>query len=332
MIFVTGGTGFLGKHLIPNLCRRGFNVRVLTRTPDEHPWLDRYANVTVIRGDMRDADLMRQSVQGCQYVIHAGGKFSFWGDAEDFADTNVNGARNIMLACKEAQIERVVHVSTVALIGTPSKDGIIDEDHPVHPQDAYQMSKWSAEKVVQHYHEEYGVPAIILRPGAFYGPLGNYAFNRLFFRDALHGWMVQLDGGNYVTFPAYIADVAESICLSLTRGRVGEVYNISGDWLTHNQVFDIIIDEAKLWYPKVPMSRYIVIPFSRLLTALSHITSREPFYPINLQSVIFNNWRVVSDKARQELGFQPTDFRMGARRTIEWYREGMPEHIPEMDC
>src|SRR5690606_24625418 len=125
---------------------------------------------------------------------------------------------------------------------------------------------------------------IILRPGAFYGPLGTYAFNRLFFQDALRGLMIQLDGGHYVTFPVYIADVVQSIHLALNQGRSGEIYNISGEWMTHNEVFAIIKELAGLTYPKIPIPQQIVIPFAHLLTMLSYITRREPFYPINLQS------------------------------------------------
>ena len=332
MIFVTGGTGFLGKHLIASLCRRDFPLRVLTRTPDRHTWLEKYPKLEIISGDIRDRQLIADCVKGCQYVIHAGGKFSFWGDDCEFEDVNVTGAKNVMDACRDEQVERVIHVSTVILIGTPDNDGIVDENHPVNPQDPYQRSKWHAEQLVRSYHTKYDVPVIILRPGAFYGPLGTYAFNRLFFRDALRGLMVQLDGGNYITFPVYIGDAVQSIHLALERGRIGEIYNIAGEWMTHNEVFAVIKELTGIWYPKIPISRQVVIPFARLLTLLSKVTHREPFYPINLRSVIFNNWRVSSDKARRELGFVPTDFRVGAKRTLEWYQAGMPDVIDEMSC
>lgn len=332
MIFVTGGTGFLGRHLIASLCREGHSLRVLTRTPDLHSWLKEYPRVTIIDGDIRDRKLVHESIEGCRYVIHAGGKFSFWGNESEFDEVNVNGARHVMDACRASNVERVVHVSTIALIGTPDRKAIIDETHPVNPQDPYQLSKWRAEQVVKSYHTNYEVPVIILRPGAFYGPLGTYAFNRLFFQDALRGWMVQLDGGNYVTFPVYIADVVQAIQLALIKGIIGETYNVCGECMTHNEVFAIIKKQANLWFPKIPISRHIVIPFARFLTGLSYITQREPFYPINLRSVIFNNWQVSSEKAKRELGFVPTDFVSGAQRTIEWYRQGMPDVIPEMAC
>ncbi len=332
MIFVTGGTGFLGKHLIASLCRQGFRLRVLTRTPSFHPWLHGYANVEVIEGDIRDEQLVREGIAGCDYVIHAGGKFAFWGDEQEFEDVNVHGARNVLEACRDSDVKRVIHVSTVALIGTPLQETVIDENHPLNPQDPYQTSKWEAEEMMRHYHQNYGVPAIILRPGAFYGPLGTYAFNRLFFRDALHGLIVKLDGGNYITFPVYIADVVQAIHLALDKGRVGETYNICGECMSHNEVFDIIKDLANLWYPKIPIPKRIVVPFSYFLTLVSYLTRREPFYPINLQSVIFNDWRVSNAKAKDELGFVPTDFRVGAKRTVEWYQDGMPDLIDEMSC
>lgn len=79
LIFVTGGTGFLGRHLLPVLCRAGYRVRVLTRHPEQHPWLARYPNVETVVGDLRDRQILQQALIGCRYLIHAGGLFRFWG-------------------------------------------------------------------------------------------------------------------------------------------------------------------------------------------------------------------------------------------------------------
>ena len=62
-IFVTGGTGFLGRHLVQTLCRAGYTLRILTRTPDRHPWLRDLPRVEVIAGDLRDTTLVTQAVQ-----------------------------------------------------------------------------------------------------------------------------------------------------------------------------------------------------------------------------------------------------------------------------
>ena len=113
---------------------------------------------------------------------------------------------------------------------------------------------------------------MILRPGAFYGPLGTYAFNRLFFRDPLRGIIMQVNGGRYVTFPAYIGDVAQAIVCAFECGRVGEIYNVSGDSLTHKQAFDIICAEGKIRFPRLTIPGWLGIAVSRVLTAFSSLT------------------------------------------------------------
>src|SRR5690606_13602801 len=100
MIFVTGGTGFLGRHLIPKLCQAGYKLRVLTRTPEKHHWLKRYPNLEIIRGDVATGDGL-DAIQGCEHVIHAAGLFSMWSGAGDFEETNALGTENLLRAATD---------------------------------------------------------------------------------------------------------------------------------------------------------------------------------------------------------------------------------------
>ncbi|NWG15599.1 MAG: NAD-dependent epimerase/dehydratase family protein [Chloroflexi bacterium] len=332
MIFVTGGTGFLGRHLIPELCRAGFALRVLTRRPAQHPWLKRYPRLTVVEGDLLDGDTLLKAADGCRYVIHAGGMFRFWGDERAFEATNARGTENALNAAAQTGVERFIHISTIAVIGYPDPAHVIDETYPPRPADAYQRSKWQAEQIAMRACQEQKVPVIVLRPGAYYGPLGQYAFNRLFFKDPMRGIIMQINGGRYVIFPAYIADVVQGVMKALECGRVGEVYNICGDWISHRDAFDIICQEANIRWPRLPIPDWLDITTARALEALALVTRQEPFWPLNLRSYVYNNWRVSNDKARRELGFVPTDFREGARKTIAWYRAGQPDDLPEFMC
>jgi nucleoside-diphosphate-sugar epimerase len=81
-----------------------------------------------------------------------------------------------------------------------------------------------------------------------------------------------------------------------------------------------------------PIPGWMGILAARIMTGLARYTKREPFWPLNLRSYVYNYWRVSSEKARRELGFQPTDFETGARATIAWFRAGKPDHLPELDC
>jgi dihydroflavonol-4-reductase len=330
-VFVTGGTGFLGRHLVPMLSRAGYHVRVLTRKPEASSWLLRCQGVEVVHGDVLDPEPLKQGIRDSRFVVHAGGLFRFWGDEADFDRTNVGGAENMLQAARQAGVERFIHISTVALIGHPDPNRLVDETHPVEPADAYQRSKLRAEQVVSRHAGE-GVPVIILRPGAYYGPLGHYAFNRLFFKDPMRGIIMQINGGRYITFPAYIGGVAQAILNAFTRGRLGEIYNICDESLTHREAFDIICEEGNIRFPRLTIPGWMGVAASHVLEGIAAVTKQEPFWPLNLKSYVYNYWRVSNQKARLELGFVPTDFREGARRTLAWYRAGQPEDIPETEC
>lgn len=331
MIFVTGGTGFLGRYLVPTLCRAGYALRILTRYPEKHPWLKQYPNVEVIKGDLQDGSGL-EAMEGCQYVVHAGGLFSMWQGAGDFEKTNTTGTEYLMQMAVKYNVKRVVYISTVAVIGRPQPDTILDEQHPPRPADLYQSSKLHAEQVIERYHESLNIETTILRAGAFYGPLGNYAFNRLFFTDPMRGLIVQPDGGDYIIFPVFIQDVADAVVLALTKGASGETYNICGECLSHGEVFDIVTQEANLHWPRFNPPGFLVINFARFLNAVAELTRQEPFWQLGLQSYVFYNWNVTSEKAKRELGFEPTEIRAGIQKTLAWYRAGRPDTLPELDC
>jgi dihydroflavonol-4-reductase len=319
-VLVTGATGFLGHTLCPYLVERGYRLRALVRPASRWEFLSPLG-VELAWGDIRDAEAVRAATHGCRSVVHAAGKFRLWGARDEFFGINVEGTRNALEAALQAKIERFIYVSTVAVMGAPPSGLIIDETTPPDPQDPYQQSKLAAEGLTLHYHRERDLPAIVLRPGAYYGPGGRYGFNRIFFEDPLKGIQLRVHRGHRVNFPVYIEDVAQAIDLALTDGRIGEIYNISGQSLSHQEANDIIDHLLGYRIARLNAPAWSMLGMARVWTWLSRYTGREPYYPINLASYVFHDWNVCSDKARRELGFAPTPFKEGARRTLAWYRD-----------
>ncbi len=321
-IFVTGGTGFLGRTLVPMLVAEGHVVRLLVRQPEAHPWLQEREGLTIVRGDLNNREALAEGMTGCSAVIHGAGLFRLWGRAEQFQRVNVEGTRHVVQAAVEAGVGRFVHISTVAVIGRPLPGYVIDESHPARPLDPYQQSKLEAERIVLSAAKAGRLPAIILRPGAYYGPGGHYGFNRLFFEDPRKGLLIRVHGGRHIIFPAYIRDVARVAINALERGRCGEIYNVCGEPLTHNEINAIVSEEAGLPAFRLDVPAALMIGLARVWTWLSWLTGAEPYYPINLRHYVFADWPVSSQKAREELAFHPTPFREGARQTLRWYRSG----------
>jgi len=319
-ILVTGATGFLGHTLCPHLVRRGHRLRALVRPTSDHTFLEPL-EVELAWGDVRDPAAVRAAVHGCRAVVHAAAKFRFWGDSEEFFAVNVEGTRNLLEAARQAGVERFIYISTIAVIGRPPPGEVITEETPCRPQDPYQESKLEAEELTLAYYREHGLSTIVLRPGAIYGPWSRYAFNRLFFEDPLRGLAFRVHGGRHVTFPVYVQDVAWAVEAALERGRPGQVYNVCGLCLTHREVGQVL--ERALGRPIrwIPAPAWAMVALARGWTWLSHLTRREPYYPIGLYPYVFCDWRVSAEKARRELGFEPTPFEEGVQRTLAWYRE-----------
>lgn len=321
MILVTGATGFLGHNLIPRLRRAGYQIRALVRPSSDVEFLVRNGVELACAEDITDVTAVHQACQGCQYIIHAAGHFRFWGSLPTFWQTNVEGTATILAGALAAGIERFVHISTVVVVGMTKSGRIIDESHPCNPLDPYQRTKLEGEKLVLAYHREQGLPVVLLRPGAFYGPWGHYAFNRLFFEEPLKGWRIKVDNGRHITFPVFAPDVAHAIELALKDGRPGHIYNISGQSLTHKEVNAIVSNMAGISHWRLNVPTRAVVSLAWVWTMLSRYTRREPFYPINMAPYVFQDWIVSSEKARQELGFTPTPFATGVEITLKWYWE-----------
>ena len=130
--FVTGGSGFIGGHLIRRLVRDGWTVRALARS-DSSAAKVREAGAEPVTGDLDDVDAMTTGARGCEYAFHAAAALGEWGRREDFVRGNVSGTENALRACRAAGVRRFVHVGTEAalLVGQPLVNA--DETVPLRP-------------------------------------------------------------------------------------------------------------------------------------------------------------------------------------------------------
>lgn len=320
MILITGATGFLGRNLCDYLSSQGYHLRALVRPTSDASFLEELG-VEIIIGDVLDAASLQVAIQGCEYVVHAAAHFRLWGPPEPFVKTNIEGTRHLLEAALVAEVKKIVHVSTVIVVG-PQKPGVvITEESPCHPypSDNYAKTKIEGERLARTYVDK-GVPVVILRLGALYGPHGHYAFNRLFFKEFLHNWRVEVHRGQHIIFPCYVGDATKAIEAALKQGQVGEIYNISDRSISHREANKIISCLAGRSSWRINFPGWLMIELARVMEFIALFTKREPFYPKNLEPYVFNDWIVDSSKAQRDLSFTPSDFAEGAKHTLEWYR------------
>jgi len=320
LILITGATGFLGRNVCKHLAKQGYTLRALVRPTSDTIFLERLG-IEIAIGDVVDAASVKAAMKGCHKVVHAAARFRLWGPPEPFYQTNVEGTRHVLEAALAANVKRLVHISTIIVVGPQEPGAIITEETPrcPYPTDNYAKTKCLGEQLALSYVDR-GLPVLVLRLGALYGPYGHYAFNRLFFEEFLHNWRVQVHQGKHIIFPCYVGDAAQAIDAALHRGRSGEIYNISNQSITHRKANETVSSLAQRSSWRVNFPGWLMIRFSQLLEFIALFTKREPFYPMNLVPYVFRDWTVDSSKARRELEFESSTFAEGARQTLEWYR------------
>jgi dihydroflavonol-4-reductase len=295
-------------------------LRALARPNSDTSFLEELG-IEIARGDVLEADSVGAAMCGCDYVIHAAAHFRLWGSAAPFIQTNIEGTRHVLETALRVGVKKFVHISTIIVVGPQKPGTIITEATPCHPyrSDHYAQTKLSGENLV-HAFAAKGVPAVILRLGALYGPYGHYAFNRLFFEEFLHNWRVQVHRGQRITFPCYVGDAVRASEAALKLGRVGETYNISSQSISHREANLTVSRLAQRSSWRINFPGWVMVGVSNILEFIALFTQREPFYPKNLKPYVFNDWIVDFSKAERELGFVATSFSAGAQRTLEWYR------------
>jgi NAD dependent epimerase/dehydratase len=176
---VTGGGGFIGSHLTEALLKSGQSVRALVHYNSRGSWghLDSLqanspANLDVRLGDVTDPNFVRELVAGCDVVCHLaaliGIPYSYHAPAS-YVATNTIGTLNVLEACRQAKVRRVILTSTSEVYGT-ARYTPIDEAHPLKGQSPYSASKIAADKLGEAYYCSFDLPVVTLRPFNTYGP------------------------------------------------------------------------------------------------------------------------------------------------------------------
>lgn len=179
MALVTGAAGFIGSHLVEELVNRGVRVRALVHynSLNRWGWLDTLPieirrETEVIPSDIRDPHAVRKATKGCQTVFHLAALIAIpysYVAPYSYIETNVIGTANILQACLEENVERIIHTSTSETYGTAQMVPI-DENHPIVAQSPYAATKIAADKLAESYHLSFNLPVSTLRPFNTYGP------------------------------------------------------------------------------------------------------------------------------------------------------------------
>jgi dihydroflavonol-4-reductase len=319
-VFLTGATGFIGRHVLDALLAAGYRVRVLAR-PGSRP-LPPLDGCTVVAGDLlRHGDLVRH-MEGCSALVHVAALYSFSPRRRrDIWTTNVHGTEGILEAARTTGIQRAVVTSSSATVG-PARAGrpATEEDWAAHDGHAstYHASKIAEERAALGA----ALPVVLVLPTAPVGP-GDWKPTPTgkMVVDFMRGRIfASLGGGlNLVA----VEDVARAHVLALQRGRPRERYLIGGENLSLAQVWQRLaaICGRKAPSARIPYSVALALGYADELRCRLLPGARAPLVPLEGVQMARYDMFVRCDKAREELGYAPTSVDEALQRAVRWYRD-----------
>lgn len=318
---VTGASGFVGGHVVDACVARGFPVVAFVRPGSNTEGLETQG-VTVVRGELDDAALLRQALDGVDVVVHAAAKVGDWGPVDDYRAVNVEGTRHLLSACRGRPLKRFVYLSTLGVYAARHHYGT-DESEPLPGQhmDGYTQSKVEAEKLVL---AERGVPVTVLRPGFVYGPRDRTLLPTVV-ANLKRGVLRYVSRGRFALNTTYVGNLVDAIFRAAEKpAAVGQVYNITdGERVTRRMFMRTVADGLGLPRPGLGGPVWIARPLAGFLerrarrlgwTSPPRLTqARIKFLGLNLEFSI--------EKARRELGYEPrVQFAEGMAQALVWYK------------
>jgi nucleoside-diphosphate-sugar epimerase len=203
---VTGGGGFLGLHLVEQLVQAGHTVRVFSR--GQYSSLDAL-NVDCVRGDLRNSDEVREACRDIEAVFHAAALPGIWGSWKMFHGINTQGTHNVITACREQGVRRLIYTSSPSVVfdGTDHFEADESLPYPTRWLSNYPRSKALAEQAVLAANDSDRLRTIALRPHLIWGPRDNHLIPRLI-EKAMSGRLRRVGDGTNVVSVAYVENVA----------------------------------------------------------------------------------------------------------------------------
>ncbi len=319
--FVTGGTGFLGRHVVEQLTSRGWRVVALHRPTSDVRHLREYGAELVVGSITDPQSLARAMPEGCDAVFHVAANTSLWsGDRDQQTRENVDGTRHVVQTALARKARRLIHTSTEGSFGEQHQEGF-DETAPSTALSSfinYERTKYLAELEVLDGVKK-GLEACIMCPGHIVGKYDSSQWARVIVavaKQKLPG--VPPGKGTW----AHAGEVAKAHIAAVDAGRSGERYLLGGVWESYIEMVRIIGELTGKPVPKKPVPPWVFRAIGRVSQWGSYVTRRAPMVTPEIAAATSRPPHLFkSDKAIRELGFRAVPFADMLRESYEWLKE-----------
>jgi hopanoid-associated sugar epimerase len=318
-VFVTGGTGFVGSHVVRSLLEAGYKVTALVR-PSSNLGNLRGLEIDIVKGDLNDSNIW-ENMQGCNYLFHVAAHYSLWQkDREWLYLNNVEGTRNLLAAAKKAGIERTVYTSSVAAIGVGKSGQVVDETHqsPVEKLVGdYKKSKFLAEQVAKEAAKQ-GQDIVIVNPSSPIGPLDikPTPTGDIMLRFLRRQMPAYVDTGlNFID----VRDVAKGHLLALEKGKSGDRYILGNQNLSLKQLLEILSEITGLPTPQISLPAFVPLTVAWVEEKILAPIGKTPTVPIDGVRMAQQPMYYDASKAIRELSLPQSSLKVALKDAVDWF-------------
>jgi len=305
--FVTGGSGFVGGALIERLRSEGWDVRALARS-DAAARMVEERGAQAVRGELGDTGALTEGARACEVCFHAAAKVEDWGDPAEFERMNVLGTRNVIVACREAGVRRLVHVGTEAALMAGEPLVNVSEDAPLRPDSPalYSSSKAKAEALVRAANDS-GLETVVVRPRFVWGR-GDTTLLPALVEMVRKGRFRWIDGGRQLTDTTHIDNTAEGLWLAATQAPAGGVYFVTdGEPVVFREFITAMLATQGVEIPEKTVPAHVASAGALVSERLWRVLRRPGSPPLTRFAVWVASQECTLDtsRARNEMGYEP---------------------------
>jgi len=330
-VFITGGTGFIGSHLVKRLVQDDHQVTCLVRKTSDLRLLQSLG-VAMVEGDITQRASLRPGMQGCERVVHLAAAFKFWlPDPDIYRRVNVEGQRNVMEVALELDIPHVIDVSTAGIWGN-AKDKPTNESSAFGEKryGRYFQTKYEGHLLAWEMYQKRGLPLVSVLPVAVTGAGDDYVFGPM---------MQMMKAGQFSShlFPenrmptVHVRDVVEVITRLLVKdGITGEKYIVGKENPTNRELDDMMCQALGLPCLQKTMSGSLALITAYAMTRISDITKKPPLFEYEGIKQLHCDWQVDGSKVERELGLAYTPVHLAFEELAAWLleEEGKKTAVP----
>lgn len=322
-ILVTGSTGLVGVNLVRRLMTEGHQVRILIRAKSNtSPF--KGLSLECVTGDIADIKSVKRAADGCEVVFHLAGFVNMSPFVRVQAErVNVKGTENVLAACCETKVRRLVHTSSIAAIGYGSNEKPATEESDWNFADLhspYCDTKREGERCVLESVRQGRIDAVVVNPGYILGPWDmKPSSGRLMLLIAKYRIPVYPTGGISVV---HVEDVVEGHIRALQRGQSGERYILAGENLSYRELMGLMAKQVGVSPPRIPLWSAVATPLGWFGDIMGRVWPRtfDDVNTLGIQIGAIGHY-VSFEKARRELGYNPRPAQEAVHDAYRWFRE-----------